>query len=176
MFFFLLACNTAPEASAPLVAPARPAAPAAVAPAAAAARLTLCNTGETIRFSCSTAQGKVISLCASADLSASKGGLQYHFGKPGALELSYPAAPSRSDFTFLKQTHINSESYSVIFSQSGFTYTVFDQNTMGSATDHGAGVTVEKDKKIVATILCAEGGKETLDILGLQGIIPDAPH
>jgi hypothetical protein len=90
---------------------------------------SLCTSGETVIFSCSTAKGKVISLCASADLSKTTGWLQYRFGTPKKIELEYPETKERSAQSFkyvhyfraqVDQTHIN-------FKNGKTSYSVFDE-------------------------------------------------
>lgn len=77
------------------------AAPAADAGATSgAAPESFCSARETIVFACRSG-AKLVSVCASADISASSGYLQYRFGKPGAgaIELTLPKderAPSAS--------------------------------------------------------------------------------
>ncbi len=58
---------------------------------AVASNSSLCQKEETILFSCSTKQNKIISLCASRKLSATSGYIQYRFGNKEAVELTYPA-------------------------------------------------------------------------------------
>lgn len=54
--------------------------------------VTLCSTTEKIVFSCSFKNGKTVSICASSDLSASTGILQYRFGRVGKRpELVFPS-------------------------------------------------------------------------------------
>lgn len=50
---------------------------------------TLCTQGETAVFSCTMGK-KLLSVCASDDLSKSAGYLQYRFGRAGQIELQYP--------------------------------------------------------------------------------------
>ncbi len=61
------------------------------APAADVGPESFCTVHETIVFACRSG-AKLVSVCASADLSASSGYLQYRFGKPGAgaIELTLP--------------------------------------------------------------------------------------
>lgn len=65
-----------------------------------AAPESFCSARESIVFACRSG-AKLVSVCASADVSASSGYLQYRFGKPGAgaIELTLPKderAPSAS--------------------------------------------------------------------------------
>jgi len=42
-------------------------------------------------FSCAVKRpAKIVSVCASKDITAEKGYLQYRFGLPGKIELEYP--------------------------------------------------------------------------------------
>lgn len=52
-----------------------------------------CSPDETTLFSCELSKGKLVSLCASHDLSPKAGYLQYRFGKPGNVELALPKQP-----------------------------------------------------------------------------------
>ena len=63
----------------------------AAAPAADARPESFCTARETVVFACRSG-AKLVSVCASADISASSGYLQYRFGKPGAgaIELTLP--------------------------------------------------------------------------------------
>ena len=55
----------------------------------------LCTRGETVFFSCPVQGGKIVSLCGAIQSASDDDGgdewLQYRFGKPGAIELAYPA-------------------------------------------------------------------------------------
>lgn len=73
----------------PLDGDAAPVAEAAATPGAAAE--SFCTARESIVFACRSG-AKLVSVCASADISADSGYLQYRFGKPGAgaIELTLP--------------------------------------------------------------------------------------
>jgi hypothetical protein len=141
---------------------------------------SLCAAAEHAYFSCSTAKGKMIALCGSAPGAATPW-LQYRFGKVGAVELTFPTKKEGSLGAFLweRHVHVNSMSYTVRFTNSGFTYEVFDQNTMGSATDHGAGVLVDRptdggNAKTVS-LLCREDVEPTLDVEALSQVLAHGP-
>src|SRR6266404_2428089 len=52
---------------------------------------TLCAQDERVIFSCPVKRpAKIVSVCASKDLSSDRGYLQYRFGLPGKVELEYP--------------------------------------------------------------------------------------
>lgn len=60
----------------------------------------------------------------------------------------------------------------MIFQNGGFTYTVYDQDTMGTASQNGSGILIEKPATEPISIACA--GPTTLHIDTLQGVLPDA--
>ena len=52
---------------------------------------TLCAKDERVIFSCPVKRpAKIVSVCASKDLTGDRGYLQYRFGLPGKIELEYP--------------------------------------------------------------------------------------
>ena len=193
MLYLLIACQgaPAPAPAAPAAPVKTPAAPAPAATPVAAAPLaasgapgtaapvvingTLCAAGEDARFSCAAKNGKVISICASPDLSATTGSIQYRFGRPGAVELSYPADPAtgRTALTWNTQNHASSQSFNVVFQNGGFTYTVYDQDTMGSASQNGSGILIEKPSAEPISIACT--GPTILNIDSLEKILPPTP-
>lgn len=61
----------------------------------------LCKAQETLLFGCN-AVSKMISVCASQGFSATTGYVQYRFGTPGNIELSYPEklSPPNGHFWF----------------------------------------------------------------------------
>jgi len=57
----------------------------------AVGQANLCQADENIIFSCETEHNKLLSVCGSKQLSSSPGYLQYRFGQPDKIELTYPA-------------------------------------------------------------------------------------
>jgi hypothetical protein len=53
---------------------------------------TLCQPHEEVYFSCPVA-GKVLSVCASGNISPDNGYVQYRFGRIGKIEFEYPDKP-----------------------------------------------------------------------------------
>ena len=81
-------------------------------------------------FSCRFADGKVVSLCASPDLSPTAGTLQYRFGEPGAVELSFPSEPAHPRGHFTQRTgtwgpRVNE--HVISFVNEGVTYSLTDR-------------------------------------------------
>ena len=58
-----------------------------------AGEVSLCTSAEQAAFSCSTGK-KSVSLCSSSGAGAARSHLRYAFGRPGAIELSYPSSNS----------------------------------------------------------------------------------
>lgn len=81
---------------------------------------SLCRNDEKVLFACLTKNEKSISICASNDLSATSGYMQYRFGKKNNIELDYPATklPPNKEFTGRSQ----------MFSGGGGVYLRFNKN------------------------------------------------
>lgn len=120
-----------------------------------------CELPQRSLFSCSTGT-KTISVCGSRDLTASSGLLQYRFGRPAAVELSYP--PAGADWRKIARGG------TLMFSGGGGAFLAFTnapyRYIVYSATGRGwgskAGVVVEKDGKQIASLVCK--GKATSDL------------
>ncbi len=160
----------------------------AVAWVAAAAPASLCEAHEHQYFSCATSKTKRLALCGS-EPGAPTAWLQYRFGKVGALELAFPAKKEGSLKAFLweRHLHVNSMSFAVRFVNGGFSYLLFDQNTMGSATDHGAGVLIDKATTLpdggvtlasaskTVSVLCRDEAETRLDLEVLGATLVHGP-
>jgi hypothetical protein len=92
-------------------------------------RGTLCTETEKVLFSCSVKRSaKVVSLCASSDVSRTRGYVQYRFGTPGKIELEYPAekANSQDKFAYHHYFRAQLDETEVSFSSGGYKYAIFD--------------------------------------------------
>lgn len=127
---------------------------ASLSRAHAAAPDTLCAKDEQVAFSCHV-KGKIVSLCASADLSATAGTVQYRYGKKNALELIYPSTPEdpRKVFRWGVTAYSGGGADYFRFANGGFGYTVYSGFGRGWQKE---GVTVEKDGKRVASLVCGD--------------------
>lgn len=104
--------------------PATPAAANAAGPAAAPPTATgLCQTGETVYFSCRVRAGKQVALCGRLPAA-----LQYRFGRPGQVELAYPASAASGPqaMAYAGYARYQTERQTVRFNTDGAEYTVFD--------------------------------------------------
>lgn len=134
-----------------------------------------CRAGERIVLTCALAKGRRIGLCASADLSATGGYLQYRATRDGTVELGYPAERegSRLAFRLAHYFRYQVDRWSVRFSNKGFTYVVF-ANSEADATpavrEWGVQVTAPGASTPSATLRCRE--PVIADFSLLEGLVP----
>ena len=90
---------------------------------------TLCARDERIIFSCPVKRpAKIVSVCASKDLTSARGYLQYRFGLPGKIELEFPKDRNRTQEKF-HYTHYFRAQFDLTeinFTIDGYEYQVFD--------------------------------------------------
>lgn len=111
---------------------------------AQSATATLCQSDETVWFSCRIGQAKLVSLCGTRQT------LQYRFGTPQRVELRYPKA-AKDGFTSFSWGHYSRAQVDRIqigFDNHGTTYSVYDY-TEGKQRD--AGVEVDSTKQLRCT-------------------------
>ncbi len=99
-------------------------------------RNSLCAQTEHIIFSCRTkaakrsapAAGKIISLCASPDLTRERGYLQYRYGLPGNIELEFPASRTGTQpmFQYSHYMRYQVDLTEINFQIDGYRYQIFD--------------------------------------------------
>jgi hypothetical protein len=118
-----------------------------------AAEAAGCLPPQQTLFSCSTGN-KSVSICGSPNLSAGSGSLQYRFGSPARLELSYP--PTDADWR--QFTRAGTLMFSggggafLAFENTPFRYVVY--TAAGRGWGSKAGVIVEKNRKRIASLAC----------------------
>lgn len=145
-----------------------------VLPSGAATGASHCSAEEETLFTCSTGR-KLISVCASRDLSASSGFLQYRFGPPAAPELVYP--PTNADWRAVTRssvlTYAGGGGAYLAFSRGPYRYVVYTAIGRGWGTK--AGVVVEKGGKRVADLRCTSKETSELgpDLFARAGIAED---
>lgn len=117
--------------------------------------LTLCDGDENTIFSCQTGK-KIVSLCASANLSASSGYLQYRFGSGKTrVELEYPKSKEhpKGNFLFGDAAYgARSSATNLQFSIGRYTYTVY--RLRASFSDETAGIAVKDAAGVVSYLRC----------------------
>jgi hypothetical protein len=134
-----------------------------------AAAVTQCKAGETIVFSCSTGS-RILSVCASKDLSKNAGYMQYRYGPAGRPELVFPETLRHPAGLFTPGTLMFSGGGGAYlkFSKPPYVYTVFSaignwgRNGKGTAQ----GVAIQKDGAEFANIPCRSDANYVAGELG----------
>jgi hypothetical protein len=149
LWYGWLACSSPTTAPEP---PASPPAPKAAPfdmskPKSGFADKTLCTPEEFMVWACEAGR-RLVSICASRDLSPTAGYVQYRIGLPGALELEYPAQRVHPRGHFAVTT-FGSGDQNVKFSNGGYDYEVVE--ILRSGDD---GIEVSKDGQKVSRITC----------------------
>jgi hypothetical protein len=122
-----------------------------------------CTGQEQVVFSCSVGK-KIVSVCASKDISPTNGYLQYRFGKPNAPELVFP------DSTKSPLPRSGIQARTLMFSGGGGSYLRFINGkynyivytAIGKGWGTKDGVWVEKDGKPIADLRCRNIPDSTL--------------
>ena len=123
----------------------------------------LCATGETTYFSCQTTKQRSISLCGKMPRE-----LQYRFGMPGKVELSFPgnAKDSAKAFEFAHYFRFQTDRTEVSFRNGDVDFAVFDYSEDDRTRHAGVRVTANrKDTQLVCT------GKITSRLAKLEGVL-----
>ena len=115
-----------------------------------------CSELEQTIFSCSVGK-KIVSVCASKDISPTSGYLQYRFGKKGAPELVFPASTEPSQRSDV-------QARTLMFSGGGGGYLRFIKGrndyivytAIGKGWGTKDGVSVEQDHKLIANLKCQD--------------------
>ena len=90
---------------------------------------TLCESGERIIFSCPVKRpAKIVSLCASKDLTNERGYVQYRFGLPGNVELEYPKerTGTQEKFRYSHYFRAQFDLTEISFTNGGYEYQITD--------------------------------------------------
>lgn len=116
-----------------------------------------CNEQEQTVFSCSLGE-KIVSVCASKDISPTSGYLQYRFGKQNAPELMFPSSTKssshRSDIQARTLMFSGGGGGYLRFINGRYNYIVYTAIGKGWGTKDG--VSVEKDGKLIANLKCRD--------------------
>jgi hypothetical protein len=133
---------------------------------ASAKNTSLCAPDETVIFSCALGK-KIASLCASSDLSATRGYLYYAYGKPGAIEFSAPqkSIAARQNLARGSIAYSGGGADYVRILNGGFAYVVYSGIGKGWEQE---GVVVQKDGQTISSHICPA----TVSALGPDGWQP----
>src|SRR5437016_1934079 len=136
---------------------------------------SLCVKDERVIFSCPVKRpAKIVSVCASKDLTSDRGYLQYRFGLPGKIELEFPKERTRTQTKF-QYTHYFRAQFDLTeirFNVNGYEYHVTDDyngEEKPAQTIQGVSVTAPGKAKEVSFTCRA---KPKTDYKDLQAVLP----
>lgn len=139
---------------------------------------THCAENEKIVFSCSVGK-KVVSLCASQEYGAAQGWMQYRFGVPGQIEMTYPSQKVHptGKFTAFYATPTMDDGTQAMIAEVGFRVNDFGYNIATVAKQKSAktDLTVTKGGKTLATLICVpntiiNSDLSSMDVLSTFGL------
>jgi hypothetical protein len=134
---------------------------------ARAEETTLCRAHEEVYFSCPVG-GKIISLCASGNISPDNGYIRYRFGTPDHVELQYPDDnhSSKSRFTISDISGGNLNFTHVKFKSGGYDYVMYQ--------GFPSGLYIKRKGRTIANLTCDEGIYQQLSQRAYRGM-PTVP-
>ncbi len=121
---------------------------------AADRRPSLCHREEVAIFSCSVGS-KIVSLCASPDLTETAGTMSYRFGRKGAVELEHPANPMHPRTAFTAGIDSAERGDFVRFSRGEFAYTVYALVGLRERNEED-GLLITRGTKVLRNLKCAD--------------------
>lgn len=129
---------------------------------------TLCQQHEEIYFSCPSGK-KIISLCASGNLSPNYGYVQYRFGTPDRIEFKFPSGSQspRKRFSIVDITGGNLNIEHVRFRSGDYDYVIYQGPPNG--------VYVKRSGETVANLICEKGIYQRLSQRAYRGISTSSP-
>src|SRR5712691_1624060 len=136
---------------------------------------TLCAKDERVIFSCPVKRPpKIVSVCASKDLTSDRGYLQYRFGLPGKIELEYPKdrTGTQQKFHYTHYFRAQFDLNDIGFTIDGYEYSVFDDyngEEKPAVSSQGVSVTAPGKSKEVSFVC---GSKPKVDYGDLQAVLP----
>ncbi len=143
-------------------------------PTAALQPNTLCDRNERVIFSCPVKRpAKIVSVCASKDLTSDRGYLQYRFGLPGKIELEFPKerTGTQTKFQYTHYFRAQFDLTEISFNVNGYEYQVTDDyngEEKPAQTTQGVSVTAPGKPKEVSFV-CRT--KPKADYTDLQAVI-----
>jgi hypothetical protein len=137
---------------------------------------TLCAKNERVIFSCPVKRpAKIVSVCASKDLTSEHGYLQYRFGLPGKIELEFPKdrTGTQEKFHYTHYFRAQFDLTEINFTIDGYEYQVFDDyngEEKPAISSQGVSVTAPGKPKEVSFVCRA---KPKADYSDLQAVLPN---
>ncbi len=136
---------------------------------------TLCAKDERVIFSCPVKRpAKIVSLCASKDLTSDRGYLQYRFGLPGKIELEHPKdrQGTQQKFHYTHYFRAQFDLTEIGFTIDGYEYSIFDDyngEEKPAVISRGVSVNAPGKPKEVSFVCRA---KPKADYSDLQAALP----
>ena len=137
---------------------------------------TLCTGEDWVVFSgTSKTSGKIVSICMAEGDDTTPGHLTYRYGKPGAVEMIYPAAEQRPADAFTLRVYTRSRTTYVKFEfhKAGYEYAILEGSD-GPGSDASLRVTRVADGTVVAdhdlTVLT-----DPFALMHLNGLVATGP-
>lgn len=129
---------------------------------------TLCQPHEEIYFSC-PAGNKIISLCASGNISPNNGYVQYRFGTLDRLELQFPNKPNppKSRFLISDISEGNANYVHVKFKSGEYNYVIYQGVSNG--------LYIKKNGRLISNLICGQGIYQQLSQRAYRGILTAQP-
>ncbi|MBX8606406.1 hypothetical protein K5D65_04335 [Pseudomonas cichorii] len=126
--------------------------------------VTLCASHEDVYFSCPLPGDKIVSVCASSNTEPSTGYVQYRYGTPSNIEMSYPEkeVPPKGHLFLVSASEGSINKDIIKFKNGSYTYIVA-QSTVSS-------LSVLRNDKVVLRKSCNEGGNAFVSRAARQGI------
>jgi hypothetical protein len=130
----------------------------------------LCARDEQIIFSCGVKRpAKIVSLCASRQLTKERGYLQYRFGLPGKIELEFPKdqQATQQQFRYSHYFRFQVDLTEIKFQIEGYQYSIFDDYNGEEKPAHssqGVSVTAPGKSKEVSFV-CRSKPKADYSVL-----------
>ncbi|TAK61652.1 hypothetical protein [Methylobacter sp.] len=137
---------------------------------------SLCDADEQVLFSCPVGKsGKLVSLCGFRKLEKDVGYLQYRYGSPKNIELTFPSAKAGSleKFRYAHYFRFQVDRTFVSFSNGGFEYSVFtnyDGEEESPVQEKGVTVFKKSQPDKETNFICSSPVSE--DLGKLENILP----
>ena len=133
---------------------------------------SLCQAKEQVIWTCSTTNNKIASVCASKNLDADQGYVQYRFGKMGKIELVLPREKvnSQNFFTYSRYTRPLVTMLTLSFENNGFKYEIHvDDNSEEKPPVRMASIDISNGDRL-SSISCKQPTYGSL--MKLEDIVP----
>jgi roadblock/LC7 domain-containing protein len=107
---------------------------------------------------------KIVSVCASGNISPDQGYVQYRIGLPGKPEMENPAKPypPKNRFSLSEMDGGSLNSVHLKFNSAGYNYVVYQSAT--------SGVYVKKNGKTIANLTCGDSSYQQISPKARRGI------